>query len=203
MSADVTVVIPTIPPRARLLQRALASVYAQTLTPRTVIIQTDLDREGSAVTRNRALDQVRTEWVAFLDDDDELLPHHLERLATEAERAGADVVYPLPQVIGPDGQEIPRRFEFGGGPDFDGPALERQSYITVSSLVRAGLARHVGGFEFTHSSSGLNDDHGFYLRLYRAGALFAHVHEPTFIWHHHGYGTPGVQGNTSGQPDRW
>ena len=203
MTYAITVVIPTIPPRAHLLQRAVTSVFRQTIPPRSTIIQADLDREGSAATRNRALAAVQTEWVAFLDDDDEFLPHHLERLTAEAQTTGADVVYPLPRVIGPDGHEIPRRHEWGGGPHFDGLALERQSYINVSSLVRTDLARKVGGFEFHHSSNGLNDDHGFYLRLHHAGAVFAHVHEPTFIWHHHGHGQPGAPGNTSGQPDRW
>lgn len=199
----ITVIIPTIPPRAHLLQRAIASVYRQTLPPHSTIIQTDLNREGSAATRNRALAAVQTEWVAFLDDDDEFLPHHLARLTEEANVTEADVIYPLPKVVGPNGREIPRLFEYGGGPTFDGPRLERQSYITVSSLVRTDLARKVGGFEFVQSSNGLNDDHGFYLRLYHAGAVFAHVHEPTFIWHHHGHGQPGIEGNTSGQPDRW
>lgn len=192
---DITVVVPTIPERTAMLTRALASAAAQTLPPRAVIIQADHDGAGSAATRNQALECVRTPWVAFLDDDDEFLPHHLERLSQAALDAGADVAYPLPLVIGPDGEEIPRQWEWGGGPEFDGPTLERQSYITVSSLVRTGFARLVGGFEFIQGENGLNDDHGFYLKLYRAGAIFTHVHEPTFIWHHHG-------GNTSGQTSR-
>lgn len=193
---DITVIIPTIPARIAMLARAIASVTAQTMPPRTVIIEADYDREGSAAVRNRALQCVRTQWTAFLDDDDEFLPHHLERLSHAVRETGADVAYPLPRVIGPDGSEIPREWAWGGGPSFDGPMLERQSYINVSSLVRTELARAVGGFEFIEGDDGLiNDDHGFYLRLYRAGARFTHVHEPTFIWRHHG-------ANTSGRPDR-
>lgn len=108
----------------------------------------------------------------------------------------ADVVYPLPKVLNRNGHEVQRHWTWGGGPEFDGELLKKQSYINICSLVRTRLARQVGGFEFIKSSNGqLNDDHGFYLRLYHLGVKFAHVHEPTFIWNHHG-------NNTSGQPDK-
>jgi len=53
----------------------------------------DRSREGAAATRQRALTEVRTEWVAFLDDDDEFMPHHLLSLITHASATGADFVY--------------------------------------------------------------------------------------------------------------
>lgn len=91
--------------------------------------------------------------------------------------------------------------EWGGGPAFNAEALHRRSYIPVTCLVRAELARAMGGSCFVTDKTGAsNDDRGFYLALYRAGAVFAHVHEPTFLWHHHGPGRPGVPGNTSGRP---
>src|SRR3546814_3322729 len=73
MSREITVVIPTIPQWKVMLSRAMRSVMAQTLPARAVIVQADNDQEGSAVTRNRALEAVRTPWVAFLDDDDQFL----------------------------------------------------------------------------------------------------------------------------------
>lgn len=194
---DITVVIPTIPRRKDKLQRAVSSVMSQTFPARSLIIQTDRDGEGSAATRNRALESVRTPLVAFLDDDDEFLPHHLERLYSKLVAVEADVVYPLPRVLNSNGVEVRRQWDWGGGPEFDGPMLEKRSYINICSLVYTDLARQVGGFEFVRGSvtGQMNDDHGFYLKLYRAGARFAHVHEPTFIWNHHGQ-------NTSGQPNK-
>src|SRR4030095_15635988 len=85
----VTVVIPHIPTRVAELQRALASVWAQTHQPDDVVIATDNVRAGSATTRNRALHHVATNWIAFLDDDDELLPNHLEVLLKTAVGSGA------------------------------------------------------------------------------------------------------------------
>jgi len=79
--AAITVIVPTIPTRGELLNRALETVAAQTLQPAGVIVEMDQKREGAATVRNRALDRVSTEFVAFLDDDDELLPNHLKLLA--------------------------------------------------------------------------------------------------------------------------
>jgi glycosyltransferase involved in cell wall biosynthesis len=80
LKPGITVVIPTIPPRKALLGRALRSVLHQTYPAAAVSVAVDLKHEGAAKTRQRALDAVQTRWTAFLDDDDELLPNHLEAL---------------------------------------------------------------------------------------------------------------------------
>lgn len=202
---SVTVVIPTHPPRnRRQLARAITSVGVQTLQPDAIIIANDTERRGSASTRNRALYAADTEWVAFLDSDDQFLPHHLEKLHNLAQKTGADVVYSLPMILDEGGNEQPRRFDFGGGPTFDPKLLETKAYIQTTSLVRREAAIAVGGFEFHRDSTGAsNDDHGFYLKLHRAGYQFAHLHEPTFIWKHWGRSAPGRDGNTSGRSDTW
>ena len=96
---DITVCIPTIPPRAGFLTRALTSVLDQTLGATQIIVTSDVHREGPAALRNRMLQQVRTKYVAFLDDDDEMLPKHLELLRGCAELTGADLVYPWFTVL--------------------------------------------------------------------------------------------------------
>lgn len=204
MSGQVTVVIPTIPTRAGMLARALASVTAQTVQPAGIVVEYDHDRTGSAATRNRGLAKVSTEWVAWLDDDDEFFPAHLETLLREAEDQAADVVYSLPLVLDPSGDVVPRQFDWNGGPVFDPDYLQRKGHIQTTSLTRTTWARKVGGFQWHTDETGANnDDHGFFLALHNAGARFHHLHEETFYWHHHGYGIPGRQGNTSGQPSRW
>lgn len=196
--ADITVAIPSIPQRKMKLRQAVSSVLGQTYTAAGISVAVDLRAEGSAVTRNRALDAVQTEWVAFLDDDDVFLPHHLEILINAAEETGADVIYGLPRVIDEFGNIKPRYWQWGGPPEFDADLLRQSSYITVASLVRTHLAKEVGGFVFHQDKdfpTESYDDHGFYLRLLDAGANFHHVHRETFIWNHHGM-------NTSGKPYR-
>jgi glycosyltransferase involved in cell wall biosynthesis len=96
---EIAVVIPTHN-RRPLLERALASVYAQTRAAQEVIViddgSTDDTRErlrrrypqarylwqanrGVSSARNRGIRATHYEWIAFLDSDDEWLPYKLER----------------------------------------------------------------------------------------------------------------------------
>lgn len=194
----ITVVIPTIPPREEMLRRAINSVHQQTFMPAGgASLALDLKREGSAATRNRALDAVTTDWVAFLDDDDILLPWHLQVCWDAAQTTGADVVYPGCEVIRQDGTWMhhdDHQLEWGAfGVPFDLEALLRRSYIPVTSLVRTSLAKRA---RFGAPDGSAYDDWGFYLRLLDLGAEFEHVPVRSWVWYHHGH-------NTSGQPDRW
>jgi glycosyltransferase involved in cell wall biosynthesis len=192
---EITVVIPTIPQRRSQLRKAITSVGIQNYPATAISIAVDLKGEGSAATRNRALEAVKTPWVAFLDDDDQFLSNHLELLVRGAEESGADVIYGLPRVIGPDGQPKTRHWQWGGPEEFDPELLRKHSYITVSSLVRTNLAKDAG-FTFKDAGNGQSyDDHGFYLGLLDLGAKFHHVHQETFIWNHH-------PGNTSGKSNQ-
>lgn len=121
---SVSVVIPTRH-RPALLQRALASVFAQTYTDVEVIVVIDGPDEATeaalrAVTdprltvlcnprslsaagaRNRGVEQARGAWIAFLDDDDAWLPQKLERqMAVAAHAKGPVLVTALSRVITP------------------------------------------------------------------------------------------------------
>jgi glycosyltransferase involved in cell wall biosynthesis len=191
MHKGITVVIPTIPPRGPLLHRALESIRLQTLQPYDVIVTTDLDRVGAARTRQQGLDLVETEWVAFLDDDDEFMPGHLEALAAAARAHGADYVFSWYEVVG--GTD-PRPDEFGL-PWL--PSQPRQT--TITTLVRTGLARQVGGFttsehEDLHSPDRhfAGEDWRFTSRMNDAGARIYHLPVKTWLWHHHGRNTSGL-----------
>lgn len=196
--SDITLIVPTIPPRTTLLHRAMESARAQSLRPGKALVQMDRDHEGSAVTRNRALEAVETEWVAFLDDDDVLLAHHFATLADHADQTGADMVYSIPIV--PEAPNYVRECGYWWAP-FDPDLLRRQSYIQSTVLVRTEVLRAGGGFWKPEGSD--YDDWGMALGVLDAGGVISHVMEETFIWHHWGPGAPGQPGNTSGLGDRW
>lgn len=188
----ITVVTPSIPPRAGLLARALASVAAQTRPAAAVAVAYDHARAGAAVTRQHALEMVRTSWTAFLDDDDELLPQHLDRLLAHARVTGADYVYPWFEVVG--GLD-PFPAHFGRLFDPDDPV---QTTITV--LVRTELAQAVGfcppAEGATVAGQRWGEDYTFTLGCLAAGGRIVHLPERTWRWHHD-------SANTSGRPDRW
>lgn len=99
-AVPLTVIVPTYN-RAYELQRALASVVAQSPAPAAEVIVVDdgsdediaqvaealgarvlrhsLNR-GLSAARNTGVEVASHEWVAFLDSDDEWLPHHLATL---------------------------------------------------------------------------------------------------------------------------
>lgn len=89
---DVTVVTLTIPGREQLLARCIASVYAQTVKPYAHIILAESSRKDVGKMYNEAVKAVKTEWIHFLDDDNYLLPLHIEKLLSEMQH-GVDVVY--------------------------------------------------------------------------------------------------------------
>lgn len=193
MSSDITVVIPTIPIRAKMLRKALASVVLQTHQPAAIVVEYDHERTGAAATKNRGLARVTSEWVAFLDDDDQFMPEHLEKLREAQLDSGADVVYSMPFI-----PQIPGGIDPSGmrGAPFDPDELRRRSFIQTTSLVRSKLIQSTGGFQLPQHVQSDYDDWGAWLALLDAGATFHHLPEQTFIWEHHGR-------NTSGRPDRW
>lgn len=190
MRAGITVLTPTIPPRTAELARAIRSVAAQTYRPSDHLITCDHRAEGQVAIRNRMLRAVTTDWIAFLDDDDEFLPHHLDRLLEHAHSTGADLVYPWFRVQG--GTDPLGAF----GKPFDPVAIRSANYIPVTHLCRTELAQDV---MFPRCPDEWPDegcaDWGFLLHLLDAGATFSHLPEVTWVWHR-------WRGSTAGKPWR-
>lgn len=188
----ISVVVPTIPPRARLLMRALASVAAQTRMPDEIIVTVDHDARGATWTRQHGLDQATGDWVAFLDDDDELLPLHLERLLEVAESSDADMVFPWFHVVG--GRD-PFPQHFGRQWNRTDP-----TQTTITFLVRRQAAIDCGGFLEPDDAGTDGDGHRagedfrFVCRLGEKHRI-VHLPERTWRYHHDSH-------NTSGRPWR-
>lgn len=197
----VTVVIPTIRPRRHLLGRALDSVSRQTIMPHLAIeVVEDTEHAGAAVTRQRGLARVTTPWVAFLDDDDELMPNHLLDLFTHAIDHQADYAYSWFMIKDREGNEHP---EWDPFPDSFGRPWDPDSPVqtTITTLVRTELAQAVG-FDTVPDGEMLPDghrrgeDYRFTMGCQAAGGVISHLPARTWWWYHHGE-------NTSGMPDRW
>lgn len=190
----VGVAIPSIPPRASMLRRALDSTTRQHRMPDALSVVIDADGHGAAWTRNAAWRALSTDYVAFLDDDDEMLPHHLDALLACARETGADLVYPWFEV---QGGTDPFPDHFGKAWN---PAEPRQT--TITCLWKRVALEDVGGFPEVVSArvdatgNRIGEDYSAVLRLNQMGGHIVHLPERTWIWHHH-------LTNTSGRPERW
>lgn len=203
----VAVVIPTIPGREQMLERALASVRGQTRRPDQVVVERDSLRTGADQARNRALERVTTDVIAWLDDDDQLLPGHLRACmrVLEQSREKPDLVYPVPSVVGgtdPTAVSVQGQWVLPWGVRF-GPEQEAHlrrfgSFIPMTHLVRTEFVRRIGGFRpgqnVTTEGIGRRyrgEDEDYLIRLLDAGARFEHLDAKTWTWHVHAGNTGG------------
>jgi hypothetical protein len=188
----VTIVIPTHD-RTDYLVASVESVLAQTLEHFEVVVVGDgsgddvadalaafddprlryvaRPKAGVSAARNAGLLLARTEYVAFLDDDDLYEPEFLDRLVSFLERT--------PEV----GLAYTSRVEIdreGRGVRFHEPpaAISLEDLVlgfpvTVSDCVmRRALVDEVGGFD---PSFAVNEDRALFVRLAFEGCRFARV----------------------------
>lgn len=216
----IAIVTPSIPPRAELLDRARHSVDRQDAIDCDIrhYVAHDHLHEGAWATRNRALRAAladKPDWVGFLDDDDELCPHHVSHLLQVADREQAAMVWGWFQIVYPGrGVQPP-----GVGDPFahlnDGKGYRGKQYdpaaphvVPITYMVRADVLVEAmsAGAAFEPDTIGSWDlqDKPMIEMIWKVsgGALFADE-RTTWLWHHWGTGSRGRAGNTSGMPDRW
>lgn len=184
--------IPTIAGREAMLERAVASVRAQSRPVDALSVVLDVDGLGAADTRNRAWQALRTDHVAFLDDDDSFGVHHIDMLLDCALTEGADFVYPWFFV---DGGQDPFPHHFGVPWDPEHP-----HQTTITGLWRRGALEAIGGFPEPGSAldpegNRVGEDYLAVLALNAAGGKIVHLAARTWTWRH-------WRGNTSGLTKR-
>jgi glycosyltransferase involved in cell wall biosynthesis len=198
MSPTVAVAIPSIPPRRDLLTRALDSVAFQTAPAIGIAVAIDHAGAGAAATRNTAAAMAiatGAKYLAFLDDDDEFQPEHLEKLVAQAEATWADMVYSWYTIVLPDGTPHTGDDILGGFGDHWDPAHPIQT--TITCLWRVSAFEGVGGFPLTYPNMGdsqgnrIGEDYLIVEELNRRGGKIVHLPEKTWLWHHHGKNLSG------------
>jgi hypothetical protein len=188
--ADVTVCIPTVPGRYIQLCRAVFSVQQQTYPKDKIKVESALDRyprQGAWATRNRAAEAADTEWIAFLDDDDEFLPHHLTLLRTMAHFMEVDMVWGWFEVIG--GTDP---FPMHRGRQFD--PLEPH-IVPITYLIRRELFMDTQRFQPDTDATGSWEAQDMAVIIdafHLSGGKLLAIPDITWRWHHHGWNTSGL-----------
>lgn len=168
---DVTVVIPTYN-RAELVIRALESVRTQRMPPAHIIVVDDVSTDGTpdavqrwaakhgvpvtvdvlarnggaAIARNRGIELATTQYVAFLDSDDEHLPDTLQRLILpldflpDAVLSFADAAVVTPSSREPRGLFTPRIRLEGESTPLQVPGIDaHQLSDAIGTLLKASI----------------------------------------------------------------
>jgi hypothetical protein len=165
---DVTVITASLPGREVQRAESIASVGAQTILPADHLVGIDYRREGGHRVRNLLASAVETTWTHILDDDDLLLPEHIETLLDHA--SGADIVYTYAQVIGDPNFDLYNR-------PFDPALLRQSSIVSHVAMIRTELLLDLGGWK---AEKGY--DWKLWVRALDAGAKFAAIPEKTWIY---------------------
>jgi glycosyltransferase involved in cell wall biosynthesis len=198
-TADVTIITATIPTRADLLARAVASVKVQTLQPAAHLIMEDTEKIGGAAVLDKLLKKVRTKYVAVLDDDDELLPRHIEAIYTSITESDADLVYPWfrYQTSGNAGH-LERYFGVAWSND-------DVHQVPITWIAKTLTIKRAGGFSEGYITESMDLDSGgnrigydFILiqRLVAHDRIIKHHPEITWVYH-------DDRQSTLGMPSRW
>lgn len=186
LQPGITVCIAAHPARLRngLLARALNSVMAQTQQPEAVLVVNDKERKGAGWTRRTLLGLVETEWVAWLDSDDEWMPEHLEKLHRVAVETDSVYVYSWFHGYDPLGHF---------GLPFN-PCTPH--HTTMGILERTDIAKRVGFFD-SQEGKFSNEDWKHMVQFSEIacaeGLKMTHLAEKTWYYHQ-------GHGNSSGQP---
>jgi glycosyltransferase involved in cell wall biosynthesis len=203
-SLPISVIIPAYN-RASTVGRAVASAASQWPTPPAQIMVVDdgsrdgtaeaarsagaqvayhEDNRGAGASRNTGLDQTSQPWIAFLDSDDQWLPHHLASLWPRR----ADHVFVASSALrcSPGGDQ-----RHVGPPEKGGRPLRSPADVATTSVVltSAVLARRdaieaVGGFRGFHGAMNGVEDVDLWLRLLEYGTGYV-ADEVSVLYHEH------------------
>ena len=212
-SINVSVVVPLYN-KEKHIQRAIKSVLAQTYQAFELIIVDDgstddsfeavsditdpririvrQENRGVSVTRNRGISESKSDWIAFLDADDEWLPGKLELQISLLDNYQAD--FTSCNYINIDEQtreiETIKNFSPSGvipsgillfGSQIDELFLKNQSFITIPSVVcRKDLFQKFGDFNVDLRNA---EDKELYWRFILANTKFVFSDQVLYYRH--------------------
>lgn len=196
MSVEITVIMPAYN-AARYIDKAIESVLSQTV-PCYILIVNDassdetlaivehyvmqypeqvrvIDNErniGVAASRNCAVEQATTEYIAFLDADDWWSDDKLELQLEKLRESGADACYSGRELMTTDGESTGKVVHVPEQTDYS--KLLKGNVIPCSSVV---MKRKLA-LEYPMVHDELHEDYIVWLSMLRDGSRFVGVNKP-------------------------
>ncbi len=197
-----SVVVPAYRPPAWALERCVASILSQSLPALQLVLCDDgskdsalerqlssfakLDRRvevvicetngGISAATNACLARASGDFVAFVDNDDELHPRALETMAAAISgNVGADLLYSDEDKLSEAGVRHEPNFK----PDWSPDLLLSTSYLGHLLVVRRSLVAEIGGLRSDFDGS---QDYDLMLRASEQASSIVHVPEILYHW---------------------
>lgn len=206
--ADVTVIIPFFN-GSKTVERALESVFQQSVSPRQVIVVDDGSKPkeaayladlqakfgfdlitqanaGQSAARNAAARLAKTRWISLLDQDDYFLPNHIDRLlnfAATIDSKNLGFVYSDLARVSPRGEvlleSVVESYRQAAALDSIASMVAGDMYVLPSAALIDRNA-FLSVDGFDEALIGYEDD-DLFLRLTMAG--FEHAYLPEVLTH--------------------
>lgn len=166
--ASVTVCIPIAPQHSDISNKAILSVKMQTVKC-DILISHDKEQKGPGFLRNRMAEHATTDFLVFLDADDELMPSFIE----ETLRAYKSR-YVYTDWYNDEGA-------YKEAPDC---AWSRNTWHLVTALIPTQFHRTIGGF---NENLPALEDSEYYLRMTTSGLCGRRLNKPLVKYSNKGF----------------
>lgn len=130
---------------------------------------------GISAATNSAATLAKGDYLGFLDNDDELAPDCLLRVAETINDTSSQVIYTDEDLIGDDGTRLSVFYK----PDFNRDLLFSHNYVTHFIVVAAELFKKLGGFSSDYDGA---QDYDFMLKLSEQTKNITHIPQILYHW---------------------
>lgn len=146
--------------------------------PRIRLLTLD-SNSGIAGNTNAAVAAARGSYIGFMDHDDLLAPHALQKVAEVIVRDGADLVYTDEDKVTSD---LRKHFQPHFKPDFNPDLLRSNNYITHFLVVSRELIGDGEAFDPAYDGA---QDYDFIFRMTEKAQTIRHIPEILYHWRTH------------------
>jgi len=149
--------------------------YLQNLDDSRIKIMFLKQNLGISEASNRALSLAEGEYVALMDNDDELTPDALYEVVKAINRYGAEFIYSDEDKIELNGTYSDVHFK----PDFSPDMFFSQNYLSHLGVMKKELIQKVGGWETGLEGS---QDYDLYLKVLEQTDQICHIPKVLYHW---------------------